>query len=138
MNDQAFRELLNLLMVSDPEPIPMEALKDQADKFARERGFDDGWIVAYHEFKPNVERPEPTSVEAFAKAVTDLCNTTAREDDSNYTRSGHAHALLEAATCALEGVDTPAHKLLDAALVVLTDRWEWQRGLWDKAKGVSG
>lgn len=50
MNDQAFRELLNLLMVSDPEPVPVEALKAQADEYARERGFTD-WITAYHQFQ---------------------------------------------------------------------------------------
>ena len=50
MSDQAFRELLNLLMVSDPEPVPMEALKEQADEDARVRGFT-CWIDAYHRFQ---------------------------------------------------------------------------------------
>ena len=52
MNNQAYRELLNLLMVSDPEPVTMEALKTFADEEATKHGFIDGWIEAYHEFKP--------------------------------------------------------------------------------------
>ena len=48
MNDQAYRQLLNLLMVSDPEPVPMDDLREFADEEAERRGFSGGWVVAYH------------------------------------------------------------------------------------------
>lgn len=50
MDGPEFRELMDLLMVSDPDPVPLDRLKDLADKEARARGFD-GWFVAYHEYK---------------------------------------------------------------------------------------
>jgi len=54
INNQAFRELLDLLMVSDPEPVPMEALKKHADEISKAHGFD-CWIVAFHEFPQGEE-----------------------------------------------------------------------------------
>lgn len=50
MNDEAFRELLNLLMIADPAPCQVGALKEHADGDARDRGFDD-WVDAYHRFQ---------------------------------------------------------------------------------------
>lgn len=48
MNMHAYRELLNLLMVSDSDPLEVEALKTFADEEAGRRGFEGGWVVAYH------------------------------------------------------------------------------------------
>lgn len=48
VDDQAYRELLNLLMVSDPTPCPVAMLKAWADQEAVRRGFDGGWVEAYH------------------------------------------------------------------------------------------
>lgn len=49
MSDLAFRQLLDLLMCSDPEPCPTESLRNFADDEARDRGFRD-WVDAYHRF----------------------------------------------------------------------------------------
>lgn len=55
MNDKEFRCFLDLLMCSDPWPVPGGAnesiLIDFADKEAKRRRFAN-WIDAYHNFKP--------------------------------------------------------------------------------------
>lgn len=55
--DQEFRELLNLVMVSDPWPLDDESEKVVTgflEREAQERGFDT-WTEAYHEME--AERP---------------------------------------------------------------------------------
>ena len=55
MTDNEFRAFLDLMMCSDPWPGEMlggqDPLERFADRHSRELGFD-GWIVAYHEFRP--------------------------------------------------------------------------------------
>jgi len=55
ISDEAFRELLNLFMASDPWPLEGERSKAVIFGFlcaeASKRGYDD-WIEAYHEFDP--------------------------------------------------------------------------------------
>lgn len=58
MNDTQYRAFLDLMMCSDPWPVPVrngidanKVLEDFAHDEALKRGFD-GWIVAYHEFNP--------------------------------------------------------------------------------------
>lgn len=52
--DQEFRAVLELIMVSDPYPIPEEGhqlkVEAWADKEARARGYG-SWIEAYHQIK---------------------------------------------------------------------------------------
>ena len=51
MKDKEFRCFLDLMMCSDPWPVPNDenrsVLKAMADRMATERGFTD-WIDAYH------------------------------------------------------------------------------------------
>lgn len=56
--DTQFRALLELAMVSDPWPLPGEhesAVKMYLLKESKRRGYD-GWIEAYHDLSPGVER----------------------------------------------------------------------------------
>lgn len=49
-----YRAFLDLLMVSDPFPLPESdhsVLQTQADYWAEQFGYSN-WIEAYHEFKP--------------------------------------------------------------------------------------
>ena len=58
MDDNEFRAFLDLMMCSDPWPIPpgssgddeQGTLLDLAEKESNARGFDD-WIEAYHRFE---------------------------------------------------------------------------------------
>lgn len=55
MNDEQFRVLLDLFMVSDPWPLEIskhETMKDMLHEESVERGYDD-WVHAYHEFDPS-------------------------------------------------------------------------------------
>lgn len=52
--DALFRLLLDMVMVSDPPPWAAsmdEQVKHWLDEEAEARGFDGGWVVAYHEFR---------------------------------------------------------------------------------------
>lgn len=54
MSDEQFRALMNLIMLSDPTPLPQpedEAIQQLADEEAQKRGFLN-WIEAYHRFLP--------------------------------------------------------------------------------------
>ena len=59
MRDTEFRCFLDLMMCSDPWPIPNKKsrmiLEDYADKVSTQFGYND-WIEAYHEFE--VKKPE--------------------------------------------------------------------------------
>ena len=58
MTDKEFRRFLDLMMCSDPWPIPKDAdgddgqgtLLDFIERESNLRGFDD-WIEAYHKFE---------------------------------------------------------------------------------------
>lgn len=53
MNDEEFRALLDLYMVSDPWPLTSEksnTIRKLLSGEAQERGFD-GWVEAYHEME---------------------------------------------------------------------------------------
>ncbi len=55
MEDYIYRAILDLLMCSDPYPVPddgvgQEILIALANDEAKKRGYGD-WVVAYHEFE---------------------------------------------------------------------------------------
>ena len=54
MNDLQFRAFLDLLMCSDPWPphVNQSVLNQYADEEAVKRGHRNGWIDAYHSYKP--------------------------------------------------------------------------------------
>lgn len=52
LTDEEFRMLLDLMMASDPWPISVHQhviMAGLLSEEAEERGYDDGWVVAYHE-----------------------------------------------------------------------------------------
>ena len=54
ISDEELRVLLTLHMVSDPTPLDPpddKTFTDLVDRLARARGYD-GWVDAYHQFKP--------------------------------------------------------------------------------------
>lgn len=65
MNDQEFRVLLDLCMVSDPWPLgedERETFDRMLKRESERRGFD-SWVVAYHEYDPTP--PETPDGHAF-------------------------------------------------------------------------
>lgn len=61
LDDDVFADLLELVMVSDPWPLDGAAedrVIDLLDDEAKRRGYDDGWIQAYH--APNRGRGDTT------------------------------------------------------------------------------
>ena len=53
MGNKEYRALLDLIMCSDPWPVPDEnqkIIEILADKEAMRRGFNN-WVIAYHKFK---------------------------------------------------------------------------------------
>ena len=60
MTDAQFRAMLDWWMCSDPFPCDehtSDVLHDWIDGEAKKRGFEHGWVEAFHRFEKTTEEP---------------------------------------------------------------------------------